>query len=61
MKLLADGLGKSVEVTSRATVPASLRGVLVAVDETCVLPEMPGGSTVVSLISVLHVVLREEA
>ena len=61
MRLLAEWMGMSVEVTLRATVPASLRGVLLSVDETCVLLEMPNGRTLVPLTSVLHVVLCEEA
>jgi hypothetical protein len=61
MKLLADWVGKTVEVTLRATTPVTLRGVLVAVDEASILLELAKGRTVVPVTSVLHVSLCEEA
>jgi hypothetical protein len=61
MKLLADWVGKTIEVTLRATMPVELRGVLLAVDEACILLELPTGRTVVPVISILHVGLRNEA
>jgi len=41
--------------------PVTLHGVLLAVDEASVLLELPKGRTVVPLVSILHVSLREEA
>ena len=61
MKLLADWVGKTVEVTLRAAVPVTLHGVLLAVDEASILLELPKGRTVVPVISILHVSLREQA
>jgi hypothetical protein len=60
MKLLADWAGKTVEVTLRATMPVSLRGVLSAVDEASILLDLPTGRTVIPLTSILHMSLREE-
>jgi hypothetical protein len=61
MKLLADWVGKTVEVTLRATMPVPLQGVLLAVDEACILLDLSKGRTVVPVISILHVSLRDEA
>jgi hypothetical protein len=41
MKLLADWVGKTVEVTLRAAMPVALHGELLAVDEASILLELP--------------------
>jgi hypothetical protein len=61
MKLLADWVGKTVEVTLRAAIPVTLHGVLLAVDEASILLELAKGRTVIPVSSILHVSLRGEA
>lgn len=60
MKLLADWVGKTVEVTLNAAMPVTLLGVLLAIDEASILLELPTGRTVIPVISILHVRLCEE-
>jgi len=60
-KLLAEWIDKQVYVTLRATMPTPLQGVLLELDESGIMLDMPKGRSFVPVTSILHVSLLNES
>ena len=60
-KLLADWVGKTVNITLRATMPTPVQAVLRELDDSGIMLEMPKGRTFIPVTSILHVSLLDEA